>query len=356
MRRFGRCACVRFVVFPRASAASSTRLARQTMEYVKFGSTGLEVSKLVLGCMTFGEPSRGTHPWTLPEAESRPIIRRAIEAGINFFDTANMYSDGTSEEIVGRALRDFAKRDEVVIATKVFYRMRPGPNGAGLSRKAIMTDIDQSLKRLGTDYVDLYQIHRWDDSTPIEETLEALHDVVKAGKARYIGASSMYAWQFAKALYTSRQHGWTRFVSMQNHLNLLYREEEREMLPLCEAEGIAVIPWSPLARGRLTRNWDESSERQQSDAVGQRLYDATADADRAIVDAVAAIAAARNVPRAQVALAWVAQKRGVTAPIVGISKLPQLDDALAALDLKLTDDEIATLERPYVPHAVAGFN
>ncbi|HDV6318245.1 TPA: aldo/keto reductase [Burkholderia multivorans] len=326
------------------------------MEYVKFGSTGLEVSKLVLGCMTFGEPSRGTHPWTLPEAESRPIIRRAIEAGINFFDTANMYSDGTSEEIVGRALRDFAKRDEVVIATKVFYRMRPGPNGAGLSRKAIMTDIDQSLKRLGTDYVDLYQIHRWDDSTPIEETLEALHDVVKAGKARYIGASSMYAWQFAKALYTSRQHGWTRFVSMQNHLNLLYREEEREMLPLCEAEGIAVIPWSPLARGRLTRNWDESSERQQSDAVGERLYDATADADRAIVDAVAAIAAARNVPRAQVALAWVAQKRGVTAPIVGISKLPQLDDALAALDLKLTDDEIATLERPYVPHAVAGFN
>ncbi|MBR8240400.1 aldo/keto reductase [Burkholderia multivorans] len=326
------------------------------MEYVKFGSTGLEVSKLVLGCMTFGEPSRGTHPWTLPEAESRPIIRRAIEAGINFFDTANMYSDGTSEEIVGRALRDFAKRDEVVIATKVFYRMRPGPNGAGLSRKAIMTDIDQSLKRLGTDYVDLYQIHRWDDSTPIEETLEALHDVVKAGKARYIGASSMYAWQFAKALYTSRQHGWTRFVSMQNHLNLLYREEEREMLPFCEAEGIAVIPWSPLARGRLTRNWDESSERQQSDAVGQRLYDATADADRAIVDAVAAIAAARNVPRAQVALAWVAQKRGVTAPIVGISKLPQLDDALAALDLKLTDDEIATLERPYVPHAVAGFN
>ncbi|MDR8726403.1 aldo/keto reductase [Burkholderia pseudomultivorans] len=326
------------------------------MEYVKFGATGLDVSKLVLGCMTFGEPSRGTHPWTLPEAESRPIIRRAIEAGINFFDTANMYSDGTSEEIVGRALRDFAKRDEVVIATKVFYRMRPGPNGAGLSRKAIMTDIDQSLTRLGTDYVDLYQIHRWDYHTPLEETLEALHDVVKAGKARYIGASSMYAWQFAKALYTSRQHGWTRFVSMQNHLNLLYREEEREMLPLCEAEGIAVIPWSPLARGRLTRNWDESSSRQQSDEVGQRLYDATVDADRAVVEAVAAIAAARNVPRAQVALAWVAQKRGVTAPIVGISKPQQLDDALGALELKLTDDEIATLERPYVPHAVAGFD
>ncbi|KWF04234.1 aldo/keto reductase [Burkholderia pseudomultivorans] len=326
------------------------------MEYVKFGATGLDVSKLVLGCMTFGEPSRGTHPWTLPEAESRPIIRRAIEAGVNFFDTANMYSDGTSEEIVGRALRDFAKRDEVVIATKVFYRMRPGPNGAGLSRKAIMTDIDQSLKRLGTDYVDLYQIHRWDYHTPLEETLEALHDVVKAGKARYIGASSMFAWQFAKALYTSRQHGWTRFVSMQNHLNLLYREEEREMLPLCEAEGIAVIPWSPLARGRLTRNWDESSSRQQSDEVGQRLYDATVEADRAVVEAVAAIAAARNVPRAQVALAWVAQKRGVTAPIVGISKPQQLDDALGALELKLTDDEIATLERPYVPHAVAGFN
>ncbi|MDS0857697.1 aldo/keto reductase [Burkholderia pseudomultivorans] len=326
------------------------------MEYVKFGATGLDVSKLVLGCMTFGEPSRGTHPWTLPEAESRPIIRRAIEAGINFFDTANMYSDGTSEEIVGRALRDFAKRDEVVIATKVFYRMRPGPNGAGLSRKAILTDIDQSLKRLGTDYVDLYQIHRWDYHTPLEETLEALHDVVKAGKARYIGASSMFAWQFAKALYTSRQHGWTRFVSMQNHLNLLYREEEREMLPLCEAEGIAVIPWSPLARGRLTRNWDESSSRQQSDEVGQRLYDATVEADRAVVEAVAAIAAARNVPRAQVALAWVAQKRGVTAPIVGISKPQQLDDALGALELKLTDDEIATLERPYVPHAVAGFN
>ena len=326
------------------------------MEYVKFGSTGMDVSKLVLGCMTFGEPTRGTHPWTLPEAESRPIIQRAIEAGINFFDTANMYSDGTSEEIVGRALRDFAKRDEVVIATKVFYRMRPGPNGAGLSRKAIMADIDQSLKRLGTDYVDLYQIHRWDDGTPIEETLEALHDVVKAGKARYIGASSMFAWQFAKALYTSKRNGWTRFVSMQNHLNLLYREEEREMLPLCEAEGVAVIPWSPLARGRLTRNWDESTGRQQSDDVGQRLYGATADADRAVVEAVAAIAAARNVPRAQVALAWVAHKRGVTAPIVGISKPHHLDDALGALQLTLTDDEIAALEGPYVPHAVAGFN
>ncbi|AOJ78297.1 aldo/keto reductase [Burkholderia ubonensis] len=326
------------------------------MQYVKFGSTGLDVSKLVLGCMTFGEPSRGTHPWTLPEADSRPIIRRAIEAGINFFDTANMYSDGTSEEIVGRALLDFAKRDDVVIATKVFYRMRPGPNGAGLSRKAILTEIDHSLKRLGTDYVDLYQIHRWDYHTPIEETLEALHDVVKAGKARYIGASSMHAWQFSKALYTSKLNGWTQFVSMQDHLNLLYREEEREMLPLCADQGIAVLPWSPLARGRLTRDWSETSGRQQSDAVGQRLYDATADADRAIVEAVATIARARNVPRAQVALAWVAHKRGVTAPIVGISKPHHLDDALGALQLKLTDDEIASLEAPYVPHAVAGFN
>ncbi|ALK33864.1 aldo/keto reductase [Burkholderia plantarii] len=325
------------------------------MEYVKFGTTGLEVSKLVLGCMTFGEPARGTHPWTLPEEPSRPIIRAAIEAGINFFDTANTYSDGTSEEIVGRALREYTKRDDVVIATKVFNRMRPGPNGAGLSRKAILTEIDHSLKRLGTDYVDLYQIHRWDPTTPIEETLEALHDVVKAGKARYIGASSMAAWQFSKALYTSRLNGWTEFVSMQNHLNLLYREEEREMLPLCAEQGVAVIPWSPLARGRLTRNWDETSERQQSDNVGTRLYDATAEADKAVVEAVARIAAARNVPRAQVALAWVARKSAVTAPIVGISKPHHLTDALAALELKLDDDEIAALEAPYVPHAVAGF-
>ncbi|AOK19831.1 hypothetical protein WT26_28725 [Burkholderia cepacia] len=324
------------------------------MEYVRLGSTGLQVSRLCLGCMTYGVPERGTHPWTLDEAASRPFIRQALDAGINFFDTANMYSDGTSEEIVGRALRDFAKRDEIVIATKVFYRMRPGPNGAGLSRKAIMTDIDQSLKRLGTDYVDLYQIHRWDYGTPIEETLEALHDVVKAGKARYIGASSMFAWQFAKALHTSKQHGWTRFVSMQNHLNLLYREEEREMLPLCADEGIAVIPWSPLARGRLTRNWDESTERQQSDVYGQTLYEAYADNDRAIVDAVATIAAARNVPRAQVALAWLLQKSGVTAPIIGASKAQHLDDAVAALSLELSAEELAALEAPYVPHAVAG--
>ncbi|KVQ36007.1 aldo/keto reductase [Burkholderia ubonensis] len=324
------------------------------MEYVRLGSTGLQVSRLCLGCMTYGVPERGTHPWTLDEAASRPFIRQALDAGINFFDTANMYSDGTSEEIVGRALRDFAKRDDVVIATKVFHRMRPGPNGAGLSRKAILTEIDHSLKRLGTDYVDLYQIHRWDYHTPIEETLEALHDVVKAGKARYIGASSMHAWQFSKALYTSKLNGWTQFVSMQDHLNLLYREEEREMLPLCADQGIAVLPWSPLARGRLTRDWDASSERLQSDVYGKTLYEAYADNDRAIVEAVATIARARNVPRAQVALAWLLQKSGVTAPIIGASKARHLDDAVAALSLELSAEELAALEAPYVPHAVAG--
>ncbi|KVT53382.1 aldo/keto reductase [Burkholderia ubonensis] len=324
------------------------------MEYVRLGSTGLQVSRLCLGCMTYGVPERGTHPWTLDEAASRPFIRQALDAGINFFDTANMYSDGTSEEIVGRALRDFAKRDDVVIATKVFHRMRPGPNGAGLSRKAILTEIDHSLERLGTDYVDLYQIHRWDYHTPIEETLEALHDVVKAGKARYIGASSMHAWQFSKALYTSKLNGWTQFVSMQDHLNLLYREEEREMLPLCADQGIAVLPWSPLARGRLTRDWDASSERLQSDAYGRTLYEAYADNDRAIVEAVATIARARNVPRAQVALAWLLQKSGVTAPIIGASKARHLDDAVAALSLELSAEELAALEAPYVPHAVAG--
>ncbi|KVT73919.1 alcohol dehydrogenase [Burkholderia ubonensis] len=324
------------------------------MEYVRLGSTGLQVSRLCLGCMTYGVPERGTHPWTLDEAASRPFIRQALDAGINFFDTANMYSDGTSEEIVGRALRDFAKRDDVVIATKVFHRMRPGPNGAGLSRKAILTEIDHSLKRLSTDYVDLYQIHRWDYHTPIEETLEALHDVVKAGKARYIGASSMHAWQFSKALYTSKLNGWTQFVSMQDHLNLLYREEEREMLPLCADQGIAVLPWSPLARGRLTRDWDASSERLQSDVYGKTLYETYADNDRAIVEAVATIARARNVPRAQVALAWLLQKSGVTAPIIGASKAQHLDDAVAALSLELSAEELAALEAPYVPHAVAG--
>ncbi|MGU7769038.1 aldo/keto reductase [Burkholderia sp. MR1-5-21] len=324
------------------------------MEYVRLGSTGLQVSRLCLGCMTYGVPERGTHPWTLDEEASRPILRQALDAGINFFDTANMYSDGTSEEIVGRALRDFVKRDDVVIATKVFNRMRPGPNGAGLSRKAILTEIDHSLKRLGTDYVDLYQIHRWDYQTPIEETLEALHDVVKAGKARYIGASSMHAWQFSKALYTSKLNGWTQFVSMQDHLNLLYREEEREMLPLCADQGVAVLPWSPLARGRLTRDWDASSERAQSDVYGKTLYEAYAANDRAIVEAVATIARRRNVPRAQVALAWLLQKSGVTAPIIGASKAQHLDDAVAALSLELSAEEIAALEGPYVPHAVAG--
>ncbi|MEQ5776994.1 aldo/keto reductase [Thalassospira sp. NFXS8] len=325
------------------------------MDYVKFGSTGLEVSRLCLGCMTYGEPDRGPHPWTLPEDESRPIIRKALEAGINFLDTANIYSAGSSEEIIGRAIKDFTRREDVVLATKVFNRMRPGPNGAGLSRKAIFDEIDASLKRLGTDYVDLYQIHRWDYGTPIEETLEALHDVVKAGKARYIGASSMYAWQFAKALYVSRANGWTPFVSMQNHLNLLYREEEREMLPLCADQKIAVIPWSPMARGKLTRDWDEKTNRDEKDEVSKRLYEHTQDADHKVVDAVGEVAKERGVPRAQVALAWLLQKDGVTAPIVGASKPHHLDDAVAAMTLGLSDDEIARLEAPYVPHAVAGF-
>jgi aryl-alcohol dehydrogenase-like predicted oxidoreductase len=322
------------------------------MEYVKLGNTGLDVSRICVGCMSFGVPERGNHSWTLDEEQARPLIRAAVEAGINFFDTANVYSDGTSEEIVGRALKEYARRDEIVLATKVHGRMRPGPNGAGLSRKAIMTEIDGSLRRLGTDYVDLYQIHRWDYETPIEETLEALHDVVKAGKARYIGASSMYAWQFAKALYTADAHGWTRFVTMQNHYNLLYREEEREMMPLCADQGIGVIPWSPLARGRLTRDWDEVTARSQTDEFGKTLYQ---ERDREIVEAVAAVAEARGVSRAQVALAWVLGKPFVTAPIVGMGHRRHLDDALAALDLRLTDDEVARLEKPYVPHEVAGF-
>ncbi|SER39772.1 Predicted oxidoreductase [Faunimonas pinastri] len=326
------------------------------MEYVKLGATGLDVSRLCLGCMTYGVPDRGNHAWTLDEETSRPFIKKALELGINFFDTANVYSDGTSEEIVGRALKDFSTRDEVVIATKVHGRMRPGPNGAGLSRRAIMSEIDHSLRRLGTDYVDLYQIHRWDYGTPIEETLEALHDVVKAGKARYIGASSMYAWQFAKALYTADFNGWTRFSTMQNYVNLLYREEEREMLPLCEAEGIGVIPWSPMARGRLTRDWDEGSARSETDEFGKTLYAATAAADRKVVEKVAGIAAKRGVPRAQVALAWVLQKEPITAPIIGASKQNHLDDAVAALSLNLTAEEILALEEPYVPHEVIGFS
>jgi aryl-alcohol dehydrogenase-like predicted oxidoreductase len=324
------------------------------MDHVKLGATGLDVSRLCLGCMSFGVPERGPHPWTLPEDRARPLIAKALDLGINFFDTANVYSDGTSEEIVGRALRDMARRDEVVIATKVHGRVRKGPNGAGLSRKAILAEIDHSLRRLGTDFVDLYQIHRYDPATPLEETLEALHDVVKAGKARYLGASSMYAWQFARALHLAERRGWTRFVSMQDYLNLLYREEEREMLPLCQAERIAVIPWSPLARGRLTRDWDAASARSETDAFGKTLYAATAEADRRVVARVAEVAARRGVPRAQVALAWVLQKPGVTAPIVGATRPEHLDDAAAALALRLDASEIASLEAPYVPHAVVG--
>jgi 1-deoxyxylulose-5-phosphate synthase len=324
------------------------------MKYKNLGDTGLKVSELCLGCMTFGVPERGDHPWTLPEEQSRPLIRQAVDAGINYFDTANAYSDGTSEEIVGRALKDFMRRDEAVIATKVFFPMHPGPNGSGLSRKSIFDAIDASLRRLGTDYVDLYQIHRWDYSTPIEETLEALNDVVRSGKARYLGASSMHAWQFSKALYLARQHGWTPFVSMQNHYNLLYREEEREMMPLCTAERIAVVPWSPLARGRLTRPWNTETVRTRTDEYGNKLYESAVEADRRVVEEVATIAAARGVPSAQVALAWVAQKPFVTAPIIGASKSQHLTDAVAALTLHLDDAEIARLESPYVPHAIVG--
>ena len=325
------------------------------MEYVNLGRSGLKVSRVCLGCMTYGVPDRGAHPWSLDEEKSRLFIKRALELGINFFDTANTYSDGTSEEIVGRALRDFAPREEIVLATKVFYPMREGPNARGLSRKSIMIEIDASLRRLGTDYVDLYQIHRWDKHTPIEETLAALHDVIKAGKARYIGASSMYAWQFSKAQYLARQNGWTPFVSMQNHYNLLYREEEREMLPLCAAEGVGVVPWSPLARGRLTRDWSETTNRLESDEFGKTLYAATADADRKIVERMAEVAAQRALPRAQIALAWLLQKPFITAPIVGASRLNHLDDAVAALSLKLTTEEISSLEESYVPHPVVGF-
>ena len=322
------------------------------MDYVRLGSTGMQVSRISLGCMSYGEPGRGNHEWTLDEEASRPFIKQALEAGINFFDTANAYSAGSSEEIVGRALADFANRDEIVLATKVRMPVRPGPNGGGLSRKAIMSEIDASLRRLGTDYVDLYQIHRWDDRTPIEETLEALHDVVKAGKARYIGASSMYAWQFSKAQYLASSHGWTRFVSMQNHYNLLQREEEREMLPLCADLGVGVIPWSPLARGRLTRDLGETTARSETDEFGKTLY---AEDDAAIIDQVRVIAEARGVSRAQVALAWVLAKPGITAPIIGATKAHHLDDAIAAVDLKLSDDEIASLEKPYSPRAAAGF-
>jgi len=321
------------------------------MRYTRLGTSGLEVSAVTLGCMSWGDSSRGGHPWVLGEDAAREIIKAALESGVTFIDTANVYSAGTSEEFTGRALRDFADREDVVLATKVHGRMRPGPNGAGLSRKAILREIDASLTRLGTDYVDLYQIHRWDPATPIEETMEALHEVVKAGKARYIGASSMYAWQFAKAQHVAELHGWTRFVSMQDHYNLLYREEEREMLPLCADQGVGVIPWSPLARGRLTRDWDSGTARTETDEFGARLY---REDDRVVVERVARVAERRGVPRAQVALAWVMAQPVVTSPIVGVTKPQHLSDAVAAVDLELTDEEVAELGADYSPHPIAG--
>jgi 1-deoxyxylulose-5-phosphate synthase len=323
------------------------------LEYVKLGSTGLDISRVALGCMSYGDPGRGTHPWTLDEGASRPFIRQAVESGINFFDTANSYSDGTSEQIVGRALRDFGRRDEIVLATKVFFANETGPNvGGGLSRKALFTEVDASLARLGVDYIDLYQIHRFDYLTPLAETLEALHDIVKSGRVRYLGASSMWAWQFSKALYLADRHGWARFVTMQDHYNLLNREEEREMFPLCADQGIGVIPWSPLARGRLTRDWDETSARSETDGFARALYH---DDDRRIVDAVAEIASQLGVPRAQVALAWVMRNPVVSAPIVGATKPHHLTDAIAAIDVRLSDEEVRTLEQPYAPRPVAGF-
>ena len=325
------------------------------MEYVRLGSTGMKVSRICLGCMGFGDAERWVHKWVLDEEASRPVIKHALELGINFFDTANVYSIGRSEEILGRALKDFANRGEVVIATKVHGKMREGPNGSGLSRKAILSEIDNSLRRLGVDYVDLYQIHRWDYETPIAETMEALHDVVKAGKARYIGASAMWAWQFQQALHVAEQHGWTRFVSMQDHLNLIYREEEREMLPLCRAEGIGVIPYSPLAAGRLTRDWSaDSSLRAETDQVAKMKYDSTADTDQEVVKRVAELAARYGVLRVHIALAWLLQKEPVTAPIIGATKLSHLDDAAGALAVKLAPEDVAYLEEPYVPHRIVG--
>ena len=322
------------------------------MRYAKLGNSGLSVSKVCLGAMSFGDASSGTHAWTLNEVDSRAIIKNALDAGINFFDTANVYSAGTSEEILGRALKDFADRDNVVIATKVHGPMRTDINAGGLSRKAIMTEIDHSLRRLGTDYVDLYQIHRFDSRTPVEETMEALHDVVKAGKARYIGASSMYAWQFAKMQFTADINSWTRFISMQDHYNLLHREEEREMLPFCIDQGIGVIPWSPLARGRLTRPWDTVSARSETDEFGQSLYHET---DRLIVERVAQVAQRLSLPAAQVALAWVMQQPSVTSPIVGVTKPQHLSDAVAAVDVKLSAEDLVLLQEPYAPRDVAGF-
>ncbi len=328
------------------------------MKFQNLGKTGLQVSRLCLGCMTYGVPERGAHPWSLDEDLSRPFIQRALELGINFFDTANVYSDGTSEEIVGRALKDMAPRETYVLATKVHGRMRPDVNGAGLSRKAIFAEVDASLKRLGTDYIDLYQIHRFDPLTPIEETLEALHDVVKSGKARYIGASSMHAFQFATMLYKADLLGLTRFVSMQNHYNLLYREEEREMMKLCETEGIGVIPWSPLARGRLTRPFqtEPQTARAETDNFGNSMYKTTENADRAVIEATQKLAEARGVPMAQIALAWMLSKPFVTSPIVGASKPNHLEDAALALEISLSDEEVKELEAAYVPHPTLGFS
>lgn len=325
------------------------------MKFTRLGRTGLTVSRLCLGCMTYGVPDRGAHPWTLDEDASRPLIRQALEAGINFFDTANAYSDGTSEEIVGRALRDFARRDEIVVATKVRFGNRRAPNVGGLSRKAILHELDASLQRLGMDFIDLYQIHRWDPDTPIEETMEALHDAVKAGKVRYLGASSMHAWQFAKAQQLARERGWTPFVSMQPEYSLLYREEEREMLPLCADQGVGVIPWSPLARGRLARPWGEHTPRIATDSFGAGLFAHTEANDRQVAEALAAVSSARGAARASVALAWMLGKPVITAPIVGVSRAQQLAEALAALELTLQADEVKALEAPYLPHPVVGF-
>lgn len=331
------------------------------MEYVNLGKTGLKVSRICLGCMTYGSPATGdlkpgSHAWALDEEQSQPFLRQALELGINFFDTANVYSRGESENVLGRFLKANTRRETVVIATKLHGVMRDEPNGGGLSRKAVFFELDESLRRLQTDYVDLYQIHRWDYETPIEETLEALNDVVKSGKVRYIGASSMYAWQFTKALYLAELHGWTRFVSMQNHYNLLYREEEREMIPLCQSEGIGVIPWSPLARGRLARSWQsESTKRYETDRFGKHLYSQTEELDRRVVDRVGRISEQRSVPRAQVALAWMLSKPAITAPIVGATKPHHLSDAAAALSLRLSSEEIASLEELYAPHPVLGF-
>jgi 1-deoxyxylulose-5-phosphate synthase len=333
------------------------------MEYVNLGRTGLKVSRICLGCMTYGrppapdEPKAGRHLWALNEQESQPFLRQALDLGINFFDTANVYSSGDSERVVGKFLKANTRREAIVIATKVHGMMRDEPNGQGLSRKAILFELDQSLTRLQTDYIDLYQIHRWDYETPVEETLEVLHDAVKAGKVRYIGASSMYSWQFAKALYLADLHGWTRFVSMQNHLNLLYREDEREMLPLCKDQGIAVIPWSPLARGRLTRPWQsEQTKRSETDRFGNTMYSRTEEDDKRVVDRLTEIAQKRGVPQAQIALAWLLNKPEVTAPIVGATKSNHLEDAVAAVSLKLTREEITALEEPYTPHPVLGFS